>query len=337
MARAARKPKGGEQAAEAARLSKSSFDARRIERALVLADSRKREVGALLPQLERFLAERLRDVGVEGDVRAFYKRWHAQGKKPHGGAYPDLVVVLGGDGAILAAVRAFSEHPVPTLGINFGRVGFLACAEAAQWRETLEEILESRAAVEPRMRIEAALYAGSAPRVRAVALNDVVVSRGAHQGMITLKLSVDDAWVSNYRADGLILATPSGSTAHSLAAGGPILAPSMQGLVVTPICPQALSHRPIVLHPDSAVTLELAHAMGVTTLVVDGQEHYPLHAGEHVLVRRHPVPYPILARRGLDPYKRLRDRLGWRGNVGPDAWTIEPGEPDDERELGGVL
>jgi len=235
------------------------------------------------------------------------------------GAVPDLLIVLGGDGALLGAVRAFAEQPVPTLGINFGRVGFLASTTAGNWRETLEAVLEGRGRLEPRMRLSAEVQGGER---RAVALNDVVVQRGLHQGMLTCSLRVGSDWVTNYRADGLIVATPSGSTAYSLSAGGPILLPSMDAFVVTPISPQGLSNRPLVLDPRSTLTLSVSQVVGPVTLVVDGQEHVELKEGEQVAVRRHPIAWPLFAMEGLDPYRRLRERLGWRGGIEPDVFGL---------------
>jgi len=289
-------------------------------RVLVLADTRKPEVAALVRELEPWLAARVAQLSVERDVRDFYKQHAAQRsgarKAP---AELDAVVVLGGDGAILAAVRALAETPVPTLGINFGRVGFLASADSGRWREALTELVENRLVREPRMRLEAEFLGAQGKLVRAVALNDVALTRGAFQGMLSLSLSVGKDWVAQYRADGLIVATPSGSTAYSLAAGGPLLAPAIEGLVVTPVCPQALSHRAIVLGTTEELSVTVEEASGVTTLVVDGQGFYQMKVGERVVLRRHPLPWPLLARPGFDPYRRWRERLGWRGSVEADT------------------
>ncbi len=244
------------------------------------------------------------------------------------------MVVLGGDGTILAVVRALAQAPVPTIGINLGRVGFLAPVEAQHWEAGLAEVFEGRALLDPRMRLSAELVGSRASERRElVALNDVVLSRGAAQGLATFALDIGGAWVSDYRADGLILATPSGSTAHSLAAGGPILAPDMGGIVVTPICPHTLSHRPLVLHPDSEIVLRVREVGGLVTLAVDGQGFYPLVQGDAVHVTRHREPFPLLTRPGLDPWKRLRDRLGWRGSMDLDAES-EPRPTDDDRSAG---
>jgi len=306
-----------------------------VQRVLVVADEDKEVVREFEQRLRPWLAERVERVEFEGDTRALVRARAAMDAERAGRDLPELVIVLGGDGAILGVVRAFSDHPVPTLGINFGRVGFLASVPSGHWREALEPTLAGQAPVEPRMRLEALLEgAGGAP-VRAVALNDVVVARGATQGMLTVGLVVDGDWVTDYRADGLILATPSGSTAHSLSAGGPILFPSMGAIVVTPICPQGLSYRPIVLRDSSQLEVVVQAAAGITTLSVDGQGFFPMREGDRVRIQRHPEPYPLLSWEGLDPYRRLRERLGWSGVLAP-APAPQRGSHSDPGH-GGVL
>jgi NAD+ kinase len=303
-----------------------------VRRVLVLADLEKQGVRSFKAPLCDWLRARQLGVDFEGELRAFLRRHEALEPSKRRAARPDLVVVLGGDGAILAAVRAFAEHPVPTVGINFGRVGFLASTPVSHWEEVLTGILEGDGLLEPRMRLVARLRTHDGDDRVAIALNDVVLQRGATQGMLTLALRVDGEWVTDYRADGLIVATPSGSTAHSLSAGGPILIPSMFGMVVTPICPQALAHRPLVLHPDSRLELAIRASAGLTTLAVDGQAYTPLHQGESVFVERHPLPYPLLGWAKLDPYRRLRERLGWSGTMttlglgaGEDSVALDDG------------
>jgi NAD+ kinase len=308
---------------------------RSLGRVLVLADGEKGAVDELLEELEPWLRERANLVVVERDLHAYDESARAKRSKRE---LPDLVIVLGGDGAILTAVRAFQETPVPTLGINFGRVGFLASVEASQWRESLEEVQRGRAVVEERMRLSVELNGARSPAV--VALNDAVVTRGAFQGMLSIALKVGGHWVTNYRADGLVVATPSGSTAYSMAAGGPILAPSMQAFSVSPVSPQALSHRPLVVDGSETLELHVTRASGLTTLVVDGHGFFPMEEGDFVRVRKHPRPYPLLSRPGFDPYTRLRERLGWRGSIEPDVFP-EDDLPPRRREVdpghGGVL
>jgi NAD+ kinase len=292
-----------------------------MERVLLLANASNAGASELIVELVPWLSERGLAVELERDARAFcqarVRSPQARGESAQ--PVPDLLIVLGGDGALLGAVRAFAETPVPTLGINFGRVGFLASTTAGHWRETLEGVLAGRGRLEPRMRLSAEFPSRGQTR-RAVALNDVVVQRGLHQGMLTCSLRVGSDWVTNYRADGLIVATPSGSTAYSLSAGGPILLPALDAFVVTPISPQGLSNRPLVLPPDSTLSLAASDVSGAVTLVIDGQEYVELAEGDVVRVRRHALAWPLFAMEGLDPYRRLRERLGWRGGIEPDVF-----------------
>ncbi|HIG10343.1 MAG: NAD(+)/NADH kinase [bacterium] len=299
---------------------------RDIARVLVLADFNKKGVPNLLLELRTWLEGRVQEVEEHHDLREFCSRLVGA---PHSlENLPDVIVVLGGDGSMLSVVRAFGLRPVPVLGINFGRIGFLASVRSADWQAALEEVLEGRSVLEPRMRLVAEIKSRHEAAVNAIALNEILVQRGAVQGMLTMSLWDGETWVSDYRADGLIVSSPSGSTAHSLAAGGPILAPSMGGLVVTPISPQSLSHRPLVVHPESMLKVRIEQASGMTMLAVDGHGFYPMHLGDHVLISQAQTPYPILARPGSDPYLRIRERLGWRGSFEP--------EPEDDTLFKGM-
>lgn len=286
---------------------RSRFEGR-ITRVVVLADGAKPEVRPRLAEVEKFLHERGLEVHLEEDVRRFCVESEREGPQlPFG--KPDLVVVLGGDGSVLTAVRSFGADPVPVLGVNYGRVGFLAPVEASAWRQGLLDALEGRATQELRMRLDARTPDGRG----FLALNDVVLARSPATNMISLSLWADGDRVGDYRADGLILATPSGSTAYNLAAGGPILAPTMDGIVATPISAHTLSHRPLVLAPEAELRVEVL--AGPAQVVVDGQPAGTLEVGESVQVRRAADAYPLLLPDGMDPWKRLRDRLGWRGSL----------------------
>jgi len=303
-----------------------------IRRVMVLADRAKADVDDFVQRLEPFLKDKVKTVHVEGDLRGWCKETTKNRSHTIDPA-PDLVVVLGGDGSILSAVHAFAREPIPILGVNFGRVGFLASVPASDCRVAIEEVLAGDSVIEPRTRLAVSIQSGDGAEVDDIALNDIVLSRGSFQGMLSVSLEVDGHWVSDYRADGLIVATASGSTAHSLAAGGPILSPTMGGFVVTPICAHALSHRPVVLESDSEIKLTMAESLGVVTLAVDGHGFYAVQVGDRMTVRAHEVPYPLLTRRGSNPYRRLRDRLGWRGSfeaadreMGPETKTPDEGE-----------
>jgi NAD+ kinase len=304
-----------------------------IKRVVVLADCRKDAVQDFLPELEAWLGKRDLEVVVERDIRGYGRRPFLSGHTGEAQALhsADLAIVLGGDGAILGAARAYAEDPVPILGVNFGYLGFLSSTPHPRCFEVLETALVGKCSVEPRMRLVAEIGSGA----RAVALNDVVLQRGSHQGLLTASMSLGGDWVTNYRGDGVVVATPSGSTAYSLAAGGPVMAPSMLGIVVTPLPSQGLSNRPIVLHPDSDLCLTVSEAAGITTLVIDGQGFFPLEPGSSVRIRRHSDPYPILAMAGLDPYRRLRERLGWSAGLPGDSDPGPPPPVDWSRDSGG--
>jgi len=303
-----------------------------IKRVLVLADRGKADVDDLAQRLEPFLRKRAGEVIIEGDLRGWCKAADKNGSIPMD-EKPDLVVVLGGDGSILSAVHAFASCPVPILGVNFGRVGFLASVPTSDWRAALEEVFEGRSVIEPRTRLSVSITSGESQPIQDIALNDVVLSRGSFQGMLSVGMEVDGYWVSDYRADGLIVATASGSTAHSLAAGGPILSPTMGGFVVTPICAHALSHRPVVVEPLSEIHLSMTECLGVVTLAVDGHGFYAVQVGDQLTVRAHETPYPLLSRHGSNPYRRLRDRLGWRGSF--EAAAGEDLSPTSEAPVPG--
>ncbi|MEM1451371.1 MAG: NAD(+)/NADH kinase [Planctomycetota bacterium] len=276
---------------------------------LVLADGDKSVVVDEIDAVAGFLQERGAIVEVQRNVREL-----AAGASFTPERTPFLVVVLGGDGSVLTAARLFHDAPVPTIGINFGRVGFLASLEGSAWREGLSAVLDGRALVEYRMRVEARVERADGTSVGpTVAMNDVVISRGRTPSMIAFDLTSAGLYVASYRADGLIFATPSGSTAYSLAAGGPILDPRMRAVVATPISAHALSHRPLVLDADATLEAHLIDAAGPATLDVDGQLVAELTMGDRVTLAPASARYPLLTLESLNPWKRLRDRLGWAG------------------------
>ena len=288
-----------------------------IQSVLVLASFEKPGARQLVSELEPWLRARVKTVELRLDVRAFAQERQRAADRGRELPRPDLLVVLGGDGAILGAVRAFAEEPVPTLGINLGQVGFLTSTPGESWREALENCLSGEAVVEQRMRLEAE-WESEGKTLRASALNEFTLQRSSHQGMIRAAVWAGPDWVTNYRADGVIVATPRGSTAYSLSAGGPILETSLEAIVVTPICPQGLSNRPLVLPSRVELTLSVVASSGHPTLAVDGHEYHRLSEGGTVRLRKHPVPAPLLWMRGMDPYWRLRERLGWAGGLEGD-------------------
>jgi NAD+ kinase len=239
----------------------------------------------------------------------------AVGETPAGLLEPDaacdLVVVLGGDGTLLAVARNYAGGP-PLLGVNLGRLGFLTEVPRDELYPALIEILAGRYEVEPRSLLDIELVRdGDVPR-RFRALNDAVIAKSALSRIIDLRLAVDGRFVSRYRSDGLVVSTPTGSTAYNLSAGGPILHPRLPVAVLTPICPHTLTLRPLVV-PDSAVievTLETQTESVYVT--VDGQEGTELAAGDRVRVTRAPDEVRLV--RTAEPrsiFEGLRSKLHW--------------------------
>ena len=184
----------------------------------------------------------------------------------------DALVVLGGDGTLLAASRLL-EKPIPVLGVNFGSLGFLTEITLAELYPTLAGVLEGRYQHEERRLLRARRAPPGPPRVTADVLNDVVITKAGPSRIIELEVSVDGVFVSSFRADGIIVSSPTGSTAYNLAAGGPILHPTLPAIVITPICPHMLTNRPLVVSDESRIELRLRAAREVDVYAaLDGQE-----------------------------------------------------------------
>jgi len=223
----------------------------------------------------------------------------------------DLVVVLGGDGTLLSVVRAIEERAVPILGINLGTLGFLAEVSVDAMHEALARALAGEMTIEPRMRLEVRHARDGRELRRWLALNDAVITKGASARIVDLEARADGQLVTTYHADGLIVSTPTGSTAYSLSAGGPILLPGVPSLVLTPICPHALTQRPLVL-PESVVIEVIVHPRGgEVQLAIDGQEGAPLQAGDVVAVRRSAHPALLLVPSDHSRFEVLRTKLHW--------------------------
>ena len=219
-----------------------------------------------------------------------------------------LLIVLGGDGSILRTARLGALHGVPLFSINLGKLGFLCEAEVAEWSEKLGRYLAGDYHLERRLQLEAVAWRNGVEIGRMTGLNEVVVGRGRQARLVRIKLSINGADVTTYLADALIIATPTGSTAYALAAGGPILPPELHNFIVVPVAAERSLDRPIVLPSDSVVTLT-TYFDHEATLTADGQEAKMLADGDTIEVRQH--PNPCLFVRTDDPnyfYRRLLAR-----------------------------
>jgi NAD+ kinase len=228
----------------------------------------------------------------------------------------DLLVVLGGDGTLIgmAGRIARTGSDVPILGVNFGSLGFLTEITLAELHDALAAALEGRALLESRVMLSARISRNSLPFSDHFVLNDVVITKGALSRMIEISVLVDDAPVMRVRADGLIVASPTGSTAYNLGAGGPILHPAVDAMVLTPIAPHTLTNRPVVIPCSSTVQMRPIMEGNEVYVTFDGQSGFPLQAGDLVSVRRAPRPLRIIKSAERTYFDVLREKLKWGGD-----------------------
>jgi NAD+ kinase len=227
------------------------------------------------------------------------------------GLQADVAVVLGGDGTVLHTARRMDEHPTPVLGVNAGRLAFLADLTPEAFRDRLPDLAARKFTIDNLMTFSCVLNPRHGPTRTFRGLNDAVIRAAPLFHLIEIGLSIDGESVMTYNVDGLIIATPVGSTAHSLSAGGPILPPNAHMFVVTPICPHTLTQRPLVDSGHKVFELTPAGEGISTVLVIDGQVQVPLRCGDRVTIRRGTTPFPMVRLPGHSFYRTLRDKLGW--------------------------
>ena len=224
----------------------------------------------------------------------------------------ELLMVVGGDGTLLKAAHAVAARPIPLLGVNLGRLGFLTDITPERLQDDVSAILKGDYTSEERLMLEASVAKSGGSASGTAALNDVVVQKSDGGRLIEFETHVDGQFVCAYRADGLIVATPTGSTAYALSGGGPILHPAMDAMALVPICPHTLGDRPMVVPGGSRIEILLNHTHGGRAQVTwDGQHAKPLLVGERVEVRRSERRVTFIHPRGYDYYKILRTKLHW--------------------------
>ena len=226
------------------------------------------------------------------------------------GASVELAIVVGGDGTLLSIGRVLAPHRVPLIGINQGRLGFLTDIALTDMEAALTAMFEGRFAVEERMMLSATLERNGTTLTSGLALNDVVVNRGGMGGMVDLSVDIGDSYVCDLRADGVIVATPTGSTAYSMSANGPIVHPSVRAWSLVPISPHALSNRPIVVGDGDRVVITVTRAREAA-MHWDGQAHYELEEGDRIVIEAAPFGVRLLHPHGYDYYAMLRRKLHW--------------------------
>ena len=226
------------------------------------------------------------------------------------GAVADLAVVMGGDGTLLSVARTLVDHTIPLIGINQGHLGFLADVSIDTMFTTLEAMLSGKHVVEDRILLQASVERHEDVLIASYAFNDVVVSKSSTGRLIEFEVYIDNQFVYSQRADGLVVASPTGSTAYALSSGGPILHPTLEAVVMVPICPHTLSARPIAINSRSEIEINLIHADDAR-VHFDGQRHADLRIGDRVVICRAHNTIRLLHPEGHNYYDTLRQKLHW--------------------------
>ena len=226
-------------------------------------------------------------------------------------ASADLMLVLGGDGTMIATARMIGDREVPVLGINYGGLGYLAEFRIEELYHALESILSGNFRLDKRVMLDIELRRGDASVTRNRVLNDVVINKSALARIIEIEAYLNSQFVNSFRADGLIVSTPTGSTAYNLSAGGPVIFPSMNAVVITPICPFTLSNRPIVVPDDAEIELLLKTDKEEVALTLDGQVGFPLEVADRVVIRKSRTAFNLIQPMNRNYFDVLRDKLRW--------------------------
>ena len=226
----------------------------------------------------------------------------------------DLLVVFGGDGTLLGVARALRGNQIPVLGVNFGKFGFLAEFEYKEFKSNIVNIVEGKYKLCERLLLETIVYRKGLEVFSNIALNDIVISRSHFSRIIKLAVRINKLYCTNYHVDGIIISTPSGSTAHSLGAGGPLISPSLDVTTITPICPHTMTMRPLVISADDLLQIDLVGKSDIVAMTIDGQEMFELELDDLIVVRKAQKPINLVVSGLRTFYDRLHQKFNWAGH-----------------------
>jgi NAD+ kinase len=288
-----------------------TFPPRRVG---IVGNREKEGARALLPALVRWIRDRERDCVLE--------RGLARGIRGVGASLPlrslisraDAILVLGGDGTFLSAAREAARSDVPILGVNLGGLGFLTETAEENLYPALERLFDGDVALDSRMMVEARVAARGGAAWTGCGLNDVVIHQSDVSRMVRLAIRIGPTSIGTLAADGLIVATPTGSTAYSLSAGGPIIRPTIEALLATPVCPHSLAFRPLLVGAGETLRIRVEQATSRARLTIDGQISRPLSAGDVIQVRRAKSRVRLISLKPESFYEVLREKLAWAGS-----------------------
>ncbi len=279
--------------------------------AAIISKPQKPELSTILPELIRWLGERSYRTILDPDSSAYVNGTDPVEREQMPQHAPNLVIVLGGDGTLLSAARAFARTTTPILSVNLGSLGFLTEIPLSDMYGTLEAWCDNSAKIDLREMMHAELFRDGVMEGSWDALNDIVVAKGTIARMADFTVEIDSQLVATFRADGVILSTPTGSTAYNLAANGPIVMPNISATVITPICPHLLTLRPIVVPSTSTVCVHIVGVPNETFLTVDGQEAVKVQLGDHIHCKRSQYSVRLLRHQPNGLFNVMRQKLKW--------------------------
>jgi NAD+ kinase len=271
-----------------------------------------KDLGEIIRGLGEFLRARNLNILLERETATLIKDSTTPNRPLAAiGTEIDLAIVVGGDGSMLNVARGLAAYRVPLIGVKLGRLGFLADVSTENMRQALGEILEGHFQTEERFMLNAEIVHAGQVIQTADAFNDVVINKGERARLIEYETYVDGEFVSDARADGVIVATPTGSTAYALSAGGPIVHPTVPAIVLAPICPHTLSNRPIVVSSDCKIEIVMKNLQNAAYVSFDGQSGHLLQDGDRVRIRRADTPITLIHPAHRSHYEVLRAKLHW--------------------------
>ena len=281
-----------------------------IKKIGIISKPRKKDAGPILSKLVQWLKDRNIEPLMDQETAGLID-FDSSHKKPDIPALSDFIIVLGGDGTLISVARLIGGRGTPILGVNLGSLGFLTEVTLDEVYPLLEKILLGEMRIDERWTLEVSVQRGDRELTKYTVLNDVVINKGALARMILMETVIDGKYLNTYRADGLIISTPTGSTAYSLSAGGPIIHPKVGAIIISPICPHTITNRPIVVRDDVMVEVTLRSENEDVLVTLDGQEGYPLQYLDKVVVKKSTNSIRLITSPDKDYYEVLRQKLRW--------------------------
>lgn len=284
----------------------------RIRKVGIVANAEKEKIAEYAKSLQEWLQEKGVEVFLEAEIAAKIgikggMKWDGLARKVQ------LVAVMGGDGTMLRTARYVAGYDVPIVGINMGSFGYLTEVNLHEMHSALDLILQGNFLTEKRMMLDVAISRGKTTTGTGIVLNDIVINRGNLSRLVELETTINNKYLTTYKADGLIISTPTGSTAYSLSAGGPIVYPEKDLIIINPICPHTLTNRPIIFPEDSDVRVKIWSKGKGATVTLDGQESYQVRSGDDIVVKKSKYVTTLVLSPHRSYWEILRSKLGWGG------------------------